>query len=82
MVSLTVHVYATLTNMVVWMQSLLRAGSDLSVEALVQFVKAFVTSPFCLEPLEEVAERLKHTLDLVMHSHVKQHGHQPWPHVW
>ena len=62
------------------MQSLLR--SELYAEAVVVFVKAFVTSPFCLEPLEEVTERLTYALNLVLHNHMKSHGHHSMPHVW
>lgn len=62
------------------MQALLR--SELYAEAIVVFVKAFVTSPFCLEPLEEVTEKLTYALDLVLHNHLRTYGHYSTPSVW
>ena len=62
------------------MQGLLR--SELYTEAIVVFVKAFATSPFCLEPLEEVTEKLVYALNLVLHNHMRKYGHRPMPNVW
>lgn len=62
------------------MQGLLH--TELYVEALTVFVKAFDVSAFCLESLEEVTEKLMYALDLVLHNHMRKYGHQPMPDVW
>ncbi|KAL3135356.1 hypothetical protein ABBQ32_007546 [Trebouxia sp. C0010 RCD-2024] len=49
-------------------------------EAIVVFVKAFATSPFCLEPLEEVNETLEIALKVALHNHMRRYKHRPnWP---
>ena len=66
----------------VCMQSLLR--TEFFVQALVVFVKAFATSPFCLESLEEVTEKLVSALDRALRLHVSrcEGSKLPIPLVW
>lgn len=56
--------------------------SEMYAEALTVFVNAAATSPFCLEVLEAVTDKLVYALNLVLHNHMRKHGHSPMPHVW
>ena len=68
------------SNQYLLMQGLLHA--ELYVEALTVFIKAFDTSPFCLESLEEVTEKLVYALNLTLHNHVRKYKHDLMPDVW
>ena len=64
------------------MQSLLR--TEFYVQALVVFVKAFATSPFCLESLEDATDKLASALDRALRVHVSrcEGSNLPIPLVW